>query len=161
MALAWIAVALLFAVVEVATVSLFAAFLAVGALGAAVVAFVGQGLIPQALAFVIVAGLGVVLARPYLMRHLRRNASVETVSGAQSMIGETAVVVHRLNGASSRGHVRILGENWPAMTRDGSVVEEGASVRIVDLEGATLVVEALQSRSDQIPAFPRPAPPDG
>jgi membrane protein implicated in regulation of membrane protease activity len=95
------------------------------------------------------------------MRHLRRNASVETVSGAQSMIGETAVVVHRLNGAASRGHVRILGENWPAMTRDGSVIEEGASVRIVDLEGATLVVEALQSRHDQIPAAPNPAPPDG
>ena len=161
MALAWIAVALLFAVVEVATVSLFAAFLAVGALGAAVVAFVGQGLIPQALAFVVVAGLGVVVARPYLMRHLRKHASVETVSGAQTMIGEMAVVVHRLNGASSRGHVRILGENWPAMTRDGSVIEEGTSVRIVDLEGATLVVEALQSRSDQIPAAPRPAPPDG
>ena len=106
MALAWIAVALLFAVVEVATVSLFAAFLAVGALGAAVVAFVGQGLIPQALAFVIVAGLGVVLARPYLMRHLRRNASVETVSGAQAMIGETAVVVHRLNGAPAADPAR-------------------------------------------------------
>jgi membrane protein implicated in regulation of membrane protease activity len=154
-------VALVFAVVEVATVSLFAAFLAVGALGAAVVAFVGQGLIPQAVAFVAVAAVGVIVARPYLMRHLRRNASVETVSGAQAMIGENAIVVHRLNGVSSRGHVRILGENWPAITRDGSVIEEGANVRIVDLEGATLVVEALRTRPDQISVAPRPTPPGG
>jgi membrane protein implicated in regulation of membrane protease activity len=141
MALAWIAVALLFAVAEVATVSLFAAFISLGAMGAALVAFAGLGALPQALAFGAVAFLGIALARPWVLHRMRHHRSVNTVSGAISMLGETALVVRAASGPQERGHVRIWGENWPARSRGGSSLEEGATVRIVDVDGATLVVE--------------------
>jgi membrane protein implicated in regulation of membrane protease activity len=143
MALAWIAIALLFAVAEVATVSLFAAFISLGAVGAAVVAFAGFGPLPQALAFGIVALLGIAVARPWLLKRMRPHRNVDTVSGAGTMIGETALVVRAAGGPDQRGHVRIWGENWPARGRNGTSLEEGATVRIVDIEGATLIVEPL------------------
>lgn len=142
MALVWIAVALLFAVVEVATVSLFAAFLSAGAVAAAVVAFVGFPPLFQAIAFAAMSLLGIVLVRPWLMRHMRRRRTAETVSGAESMIGETAVVVRTVQ-PHERGHVRIMGENWPALARDGAELDQGRTVRIVDIEGATLIVEPV------------------
>jgi hypothetical protein len=37
--------------------------------------------------------------------------------------------------------VRIAGEDWPALTRDGSPVAEGEAVTVVDIEGATLLVD--------------------
>ena len=39
------------------------------------------------------------------------------------------------------GSVRIAGEDWPALTRDGSPVAEGEAVTVVDIEGATLLVD--------------------
>lgn len=153
MALIWIAVALIFAVAEVATTALFAAFLAAGAIAAAAVAFGDQGAIPQGITFSAVSLLGILVARPWLQRRFRNPSRAETVSGATAMIGESATVVDGVAGVRRRGlkrsgHVRILGENWPAVTRDASIQPRGVLVEIVAIEGATLVVE-------------RAVPPDG
>ncbi|MFZ0217111.1 MAG: NfeD family protein [Candidatus Dormiibacterota bacterium] len=146
MALVWIVVALVFAITEVATVALFAGFLAIGALGAAVVAFVvPQSELAQAIAFVAVSAVGVLVVRPFTLRHLRHPVRAESLSGARSMIGETALVVRRIGGGELRGHARILGENWPALALDGEPIEAGSDVRVVDIHGATLVVERVLS----------------
>jgi membrane protein implicated in regulation of membrane protease activity len=141
MILIWVAIALIFGVVEVATTALFAGFLAGGAAVAVVVASTGQGSITQTTAFVTVSLLGIVVARRWLLRHLRRRPSGETVSGARVMIGELAKVVDLVGGSRPRGHVRILGEDGPCITGDGSILTRGTCVRITDIEGATLVVE--------------------
>ena len=63
------------------------------------------------------------------------------------MIGQRAVVVDAIKGPHGRGHVRIAGEDWPALTRDGSRVAEGEAVTVVDIEGATLLVEVPRPSS--------------
>jgi membrane protein implicated in regulation of membrane protease activity len=65
------------------------------------------------------------------------------LSGAAAMIGQAAVVVDPLPGPHELGHVRIAGENWPALARDGSRVEAGATVRIVEIRRATLIVDPV------------------
>ncbi|MGH7912823.1 MAG: NfeD family protein [Candidatus Dormibacteraceae bacterium] len=142
MLLLWIVVALVFAIVEVATVALYAGFLAVGAVVAAIVAvFVPNLEIVQVVVFVAASGLGVLALRPYLMRRLRRPVPAATLSGAQSMLGNLATIVKRIDGGQERGHARIFGENWPALAADGNPIEVGTEVRVVELRGATLVVE--------------------
>lgn len=140
MPLIWIAVALAFAVVEVATVALFAGFAAIGAVGAAIAAFMGADLLVQAIVFAAVCGGGILLVRPWLMRYLARRHSPEVLSGAPGMVGMTGIVVDPIAGPHARGHVRIAGENWPALTADGSPVKAGRTVRIIDIDKATLVV---------------------
>jgi membrane protein implicated in regulation of membrane protease activity len=139
--LVWIAIALVFAIAEVLTVALFAAFVAVGALGAAVAAFLGADLLGQAVVFALVSIAGLTLARRPLLSYLQGRHGPGMPSGAAAMIGQTALVVDPIGGAHERGHVRIAGEDWPALTRDGRPVEAGSSVRIVQIERATLVVE--------------------
>lgn len=125
MLLIWIVVALVFAVAEVATSAFFAAFLAAGAIAAAAVAFAGQGTLTQALAFAAISLLGIVVARPWLRRRFNGPRRVETMSGGISMIGEVATVVETVCGRNrpdlrGNGHVRILGEDWPAASSDDS-----------------------------------------
>jgi membrane protein implicated in regulation of membrane protease activity len=139
--LLWIAVALAFAIVEVLTVSLFAGFVSLGAMGAAVAAFVGDDIVSQAIVFAIVAMLGILAVRRPLLAYLQRRAGPALVSGAQSMIGQTAFVVDAIRGRDGPGHVRIAGEDWPALTRHGEPVDAGAEVRVVEIRRATLVVE--------------------
>jgi membrane protein implicated in regulation of membrane protease activity len=139
--LVWIAVALAFAIVEVMTVALFGAFVALGALGAAVAAFLGGDYLSQAILFAGVSVVGILVVRRPLMNYLQRRQSPEMQSGAAGMIGQTALVVDAIGGPHVRGHVRIAGEDWPALTRDGRPVEAGQAVRVVDIRRATLVVE--------------------
>lgn len=141
MALVWIAVALVFALVEVASVALYAAFLAAGAVAAAVAAFGGTPPLGQALVFGLVSLLGVLFVRRPLLDHLRARHHPDLLSGAWAMIGQTALVVDPIVGPHQRGHVRIAGEDWPALSADGSPVERGATVRVVDIRQATLVVD--------------------
>jgi membrane protein implicated in regulation of membrane protease activity len=160
MALAWIAFALLFALAEAGTVSLFAGFLCLGAVGAAAVAFAGWGPLTQAAAFGVTSFLGIVLVRPWLLGVLRRRANVTRVSGASAMIGESALVLPSSEKSEPHGHVKIWGESWPAVTRDGSALISGATVQIVDIEGTTLVVEPIpkiQGKGEASSGGPAPA----
>ena len=153
MLLLWIVVALVFAIIEVATVALYAGFLAIGAVVAAIVAaFLPSQEVIQVGGFAAASGLGVLAVRPFLMRRLRRPVAAETLSGAQAMLGSVAFIVKRIDGGDHRGHARVFGENWPALSADGQPIEVGTEVRIVELRGATLVVEP--ARAPALPGAP-------
>ncbi len=141
MTLLWIAIALVFAIAEVLTVSLFAGFVSIGALGAAIAAFVGDDIVFQSIVFAAVSILGIVAVRGPLLGYLQRRHTPGMLSGAGAMIGQTALLVDAIRGPHDRGHVRIAGEDWPALTRDGRPLEAGTSVRVVEIRRATLVVE--------------------
>ena len=136
----WLVIAVVFALLEVATVAFFAAFLAIGAFGAAVAAALGLGLIWQLLVFLALSFAGVLGARPFAMRRLRRRSLQRLPSGAESMIGQTAVVVDPIEGNVHPGHVFISGERWLAVSGDGTSIQDGQNVVIVDIRQTTLVV---------------------
>jgi membrane protein implicated in regulation of membrane protease activity len=150
-AIVWLAVALLFAIVEVATAVLFGGFITLGALAAAVAAFIGADILSQAIVFAVVSTLGLVIARRPLMAYLKARHGPQTLSGAYSMIGQNAIVVDPITGAHDRGHVRIAGEDWPALSRDGLPVETGAVVRVAEINKATLLVDRIQVTPGQSP----------
>jgi membrane-bound ClpP family serine protease len=65
----------------------------------------------------------------------RRRAEV----GAESLLGTTARVVAPL---APEGRVQVKGELWCARTTGAETVDTGRDVRILALEGLTLVVQA-------------------
>ena len=138
----WILVALAFAVGEVLTTAFFALFLTIAAIGAAAAAALGLDLLVQAILFAALSVLGILVARPPLMAWAQRryHGAPIVLSGAQEMIGRTGLVTDSIKGAHQAGHVKIMGERWPAITADGSPVKEGAEVRVVEIRDATLVV---------------------
>lgn len=69
-----------------------------------------------------------------VVRHRRVQA------GAETMIGRTAVVTAR---CAPLGQVRLAGESELWSARSAVVAERGESVRIVGLDGLTLVVEPV------------------
>src|SRR5437870_1810299 len=159
-AIVWLAVALVFAVVEVATAALFGGFVTLGALAAAVAAFFGADILSQAIVFAIVSMLGLVIARRPLMAYLKARHGPQTLSGAYAMIGQQAIVVDPIKG-HDRGHVRIAGEDWPALSRDGLPVESGVVVRVAEINKATLLVDRIQITPGHSAAGAPPGPPQG
>ena len=58
-------------------------------------------------------------------------------TGKEEMIGLTGVVVEDLN---PEGMVKVRGELWRAKSKFGKPIEKGRKVRVVDMEGLTLIV---------------------
>jgi membrane protein implicated in regulation of membrane protease activity len=137
MVIAWIAFALAMALVEVASVAFYAAFLALGAIAAAVAALLGANVYLQAGVFLAIALAGILVIRPAIVR--RRGPRV--VSGARGMIGQTGIVVEPIKGEHVAGHVRLAGESWPAVSADGKPIAADATVTVTEIRGSTLVVQ--------------------
>ena len=95
--------------------------------------------------------VGIVVARPPLMRALGRRPGPLLRSGAESMIGERAILQEPILGPDRPGHVRIAGELWPALTATGAAVPAGTPVVVRALRSATLIVEVDDPPSAQAP----------
>lgn len=148
----WLAVALAFGVGEVLTLAVYAIFVVIGALAAAAAAQMGLSLVGQVVVFAVVSVLGVVAARPPLMHYLRKRQGPLVVSGAEGMIGQEAPVVDDILDLHHPGHVRIAGENWPALSENGKPIHKGSTVKVTGLKQATLVVALVRAQPHVPPA---------
>jgi membrane-bound serine protease (ClpP class) len=86
-------------------------------------------------ASVVVSGFLIIVIRAVYKIH-----RLKPVTGKEGIIGETAVVCQDLN---PEGLVKASGEIWKAVSVDGRRIEKGQKVKIVSLEGLTLLVDIL------------------
>lgn len=136
--LIWALLAVALAVGELLTPGLF--FLgpvALAATAAGVASALGAGLAGSLIVFIVgsLASLGVL--RPIARRHVRLPALSRT--GTDALVGRKALVTHRVDVHG--GRVRIGGEEWTARAYvDDQVLEEGQTVDIIQIDGATALV---------------------
>jgi membrane protein implicated in regulation of membrane protease activity len=140
----WVIVAVVFAIVEVVTVAFFAAFITLGALGAATASLLGFNLLVQAIVLGVIGVAGIFVARPYLVARLHVGRPALR-SGADSMVGQQAVLLEPIR-AGEPGHVKIAGELWPALTDDGSSLPATTPVIVTALRSTVLIVRAASSQ---------------
>ena len=136
--LIWALAAVLLAVGEIVTPGLF--FLgpvALAAVVAGVAAAVGLGVVVQLLLFIAGSIASLLLLRPVARRHLHMPPALRT--GTAALEGSKAVVLQRVD--ANGGRVRIRGEEWSARAyMEDQVLEPGARVEVVKIEGATALV---------------------
>src|SRR5436305_4355648 len=113
----WLFVAIAFAIAEVLTVAVFAVFITIGAVGAAIASLLGFNLLVQAIVLGVLGIAGIFIARPYLVERLHLGRP-SLRSGAEGMVGQQAVLTEAIPGNGETGHVKLAGELWPALTED-------------------------------------------
>ena len=107
------------------------------ALLVAVVAGVGLVVATQVVAFIVGSRASLALVRPIARRHLHTPRRLRT--GTAALVGSRAVVLERTT--ADGGRVKIGGEVWSARPFDeDQVLEEGARVEVLKIEGATALV---------------------
>ena len=134
----WLIAAVLLAIGELLTPGLF--FLgpvALAAVGAAVAAGIGGGIILQLIVFIAVSAGSLAFLRPIARRHIRMPALTRT--GTAALVGANAVVLQRVD--VNGGRVKIGGEEWSARAFfEEQTLEPGARVEVAKIEGATALV---------------------
>ena len=145
----WLGAALVLAGVEAATADFVFLMLAGGALAGALVApFLPFG--AQAVAAAVV-GLGLLfLVRPVVRRRLL-DSTPEQPGGVERYFGQRAMVVETVSDHD--GRVKIDGEVWSARFEESALpAGPGASVRVIGVSGATLLVAPLAQIQDDAQA---------
>ena len=135
----WVILAAVLAAGEVAASFTFILGpVALAALVPAVVAAVGAPIEAQIASFIVASIASLLLLRPIARRHLRTPARIRT--GTAALIGTRALVLDRVD--ADHGQVKIGGEVWTARPYDeDDVYEPGARVEVVQIQGATALVQ--------------------
>lgn len=122
--------------------SFFLAPFAVGALVAAVAAFLGVPVPLEWAAFVLASGVTFAGFRP-LARRLELSAP-HTVVGAARWVSREALVIEDIpGGPGGGGRIRLDREEWRAESLTGAPIRAGSTVLVSRVDGTRLVVVPL------------------
>jgi len=145
MTIFWLVTGVVLLGVEAVTLVFFALFIALGMFAAAIAAGLGAQDWAQVACFVGVAGLGILVARPPLMRSLRlRRDDSLALPGVQGLVGQQAVTVDEVGDAHHPGHAMLAGERWLAITDAEQPLPPDLAVIVAAVRGTTLLVRPLQ-----------------
>lgn len=150
----WLIAAGLFGVGEMLTVGFFLAPFAVGAVVATLLAFAGAPLVVEWAAFVGVSALAFAGLRP-LARRLDQGDSGEGI-GAKRLVGQGAVVLDPIT-EHELGLVRVHREEWRAESVDGTAIEAGRRVKVVEVRGTRVMVSPVDRLGPTTPISEPPA----
>ena len=143
---AWVAVAIIAGIAEVATLNLVLAMVAGGALVAAFSVFLGLSGLASGWVFAVASAALLGLARPPLLRYLARTAPSVPMHTA-ALVGQAAVALTPVT--RDAGTVRLAGEVWSAHTEPGAAaIEVDSRVRVLRIDGATAVVTPVLDSPD-------------
>jgi len=140
----WVVAAAVGIVGEVFTASFFLVFFAFGALVALGLAALGLGLPLQIVGFIAASVASMLVLRPAVLHRLASGSS-ERYESRGGIVGRSATVATTIEPDGS-GTIRVgSGEYWTARALyPGKRIDAGVRVRVLDTDGLTALVEAVE-----------------
>lgn len=138
----WLIVAIVLVILEIATAGFGVICFAIGAAFSALAAGLGASVTWQIVIFAIVSLLAFIFLRPVVIRFLEKK-SKDVKTNADALVGRKGIVSERIDAAQHTGRVAIDGDDWKAVSEDGSVIEKDESVEIVKLDSIILTVKQI------------------
>ncbi len=135
----WVLVTVVCLILELTSGDLFILCFSIGALVTAVLSAFGLGFYGQLAVFVVASVLSLLFVRPSLVRRLHGRKK-ERLSNADALIGRIGRVSEAIE-QGGYGRVAIDGDDWKAVSSDGTYVPMGQNVRVVGRESIIITVE--------------------
>lgn len=140
----WLVLGIALIIAEVFTLGFVLLWFGVGAMAAALVAFMGFGLVWQFAAFAIVSIALTALSRTIFSKYLHHSEANSLKSGTDSMPGQIGTVTISSKGALKEGAVKVFGSTWTAFPEDeDTVLNEGEKVEVVRVQGSSIYVRPV------------------
>ena len=137
----WLVVLLLALTLEAATDQLVSIWFVPASIIAIVLDFFAVPIIWQVLAFLLVAAIGILLARR-LVLNMKRGENTKT--DLDTIVGEKCIVTERIDTFAGCGQAKVKGQVWSARGLDSEdVFEQGEILQIVGIEGVKLICKRI------------------
>ena len=136
MAVIWLALAVIFLIIEAITVGLATIWFAAGAFAAFVLSLLNVPVLAQVVIFLAVSCCLLVFTRKIFVEKLRTGSESTNVD---ALIGETGIVTEEIRPLTV-GQVKINGQVWSALGKDDETIEKDRLVKVIAIEGVKLIV---------------------
>lgn len=138
--IAWIALAVLFAIIEAVTLGINTIWFAIGAVVASIVAYIGGGILAQIIVFLAVSILLLYFTRPLAVKKLKIGSEKTNVD---TLPGQNALVISDITQYNT-GQVKVQGQIWTAISEGiEETLKQGETVSIIRVEGVKLIVAPI------------------
>lgn len=141
LAILWLAMLVVFIIIEVSTVSMVSAWFAAGALAALIASLCNAPLWLQVVLFAVVSIVMLLALRPLAKKYFTPRLIKTNID---AVIGSEGLVMERIDNVNSSGRVKLAGMEWSARSTDGNVLEEGTRIRVDKIEGVKVFVSPLE-----------------
>ncbi|PKK92811.1 MAG: NfeD family protein [Tenericutes bacterium HGW-Tenericutes-6] len=122
---------------ELVTSDMISIWFALAALPSFVLALAGAHLIWQVIVFIIIAFALLLFTRPVVKKYMKTN---EIKTNSEALIGTEGICIKEIT-PDTIGRVKVRYMEWSAISKETISLNE--KVRILDIEGAKLIVEKL------------------
>ncbi len=134
----WLVLFVVLLVIEIATMGLTTIWFAGGAILAFILAYAGFGMPVQIIVFLLASIILLVLTRPIAVKFFNKERQL---TNAESLIGQKAVVLEKIDTLHGEGRAEVNGMEWSAKTEEpDSIIEAGEVVVIDGIQGVKLIV---------------------
>lgn len=135
----WLVILAVMIVLEIFSLGLTTIWFGIGAIGAAIVSWMGYGIWVQLIVFAVLSVIAMAVFRPLAVKYLNKDKEKTNIDG---VVGEVVVVVTKeINNEMAAGEVQLNGMSWTARSQDGRVIPEAERVTVVSVQGVKLIVK--------------------
>lgn len=143
----WIILGVILIVAEIFTLGFVLLWFGIGALAAALIAYLGFGL---GLQFLVFAGVSIALtalSRTIFASYFSHDETNLIKTGVDSLPGQIGTVTISSKGAMNEGAVKVFGSTWTAFpANDEDFLREGEKVEVVSVKGSSIFVRKVDER---------------
>lgn len=137
----WIGIAIIFGIVEGATMGLVTIWFTIGAGAAAVAAAFDASIFVQIIIFIVVSFVLLIFTRPIMKKKLKVGKEKNNVD---QYVGEIGMVIEDIK-PFHQGRIRLKSLEWAAVGDNPEIgIVEGKEVKVVRIEGVKAIVEPLE-----------------
>jgi inner membrane protein len=140
----WLIIAAVCFIGEIMIPQFFLFWFGVGSIGALASHFLGLSYSYQWVVFAVISVVGLISTRRFARMILKKEPKK---AGVERLIDEVMVVTSEIDNSKSMGKVRDRGDSWRAVSEDGKIIKEGSKVRVIRVEGVSLVVRLEENNN--------------
>ncbi|MGI6745069.1 MAG: hypothetical protein BWY26_01698 [Elusimicrobia bacterium ADurb.Bin231] len=139
----WLALLLIFVVIEIATVQIVTIWFAVGALAALITSLITDNILVQVIVMLAASLLSLVCTRPFVKKIMKNNVQP---TNADMYIGKEGVTTEEINNLLGTGSAKIKGTDWTARSsQDSVIIPVGARVVVDEISGVKAIVSISEN----------------
>ena len=141
----WLAMAVLFLVLEATTVTMVSLWFAGGCLAALLVAATGGGWGFQVFTALAVSALLLACLRPIARKHFTPKL---TKTNVDAVIGSEGYITAEVDNVAAVGQVKLGSMEWTARSTSGNPIEAGTLVKVDHIEGVKAFVTPVEVKAN-------------
>lgn len=140
----WLVVGIVFSLAEMLYSGFFLIWFAIGAFTALIASFFTDNILYQGIIFLIISLILLLTLTKHVAKKFSSHATIPM--NIDSLIGKKGIVTQDIGKDNfENGLVKLDGEIWTAVSKDGYPIKKGSIVHIQEIKGVRLIVSQIEN----------------